>query len=147
MYEELPRFMRTFGRETIGGLPLNLLNAGGVVVGLTLGRWIGAALRLPGLLFLLATVAMIALGVVLTADYRGTLIVARAFLHARFTLHDLLGGRTVDGRLWGDVRGADEDDALGLVPLLADTPADPYRDRDTPADPGNDRDPRGREVR
>ena len=115
-YHELPRFMRTFGRETIGGVPLTILNADGVVAGFSLGRWVGQALHLPALLFVLTTGALVVLGVVLTSDYRGGLVAGRVFLLMRFWVRDLLGGSAIDGQRWVD--GVDDADADALLDLV-----------------------------
>jgi hypothetical protein len=112
MYQHLPRFMRTFGRETIGGLPLTTLNAAAMLLGLSVGRQLGAALGLPGWLFVLQTLGWIGLGVILTAEYRGLFVVRRAMLRAAYLRRVLTRRRTLDASAW-------------IILPLADDAADP----------------------
>ena len=115
MYQHLPRFMRTFGRETIGGLPLTTLNAAAMLLGLSVGRQVGAALGLPGWLFVLQTLAWIGLGVILTYEYRGLFVVRRALLRAAYLRRTLTRRRTIDASAW-IVVVAQEDDATPRLP-------------------------------
>ena len=115
MYQHLPRFMRTFGRETIGGLPLTTLNAAAMLLGLSLGRQVGAALGLPGWLFVLQTLGWIGLGVILTYEYRGLFVVRRALLRAAYLRRTLTRRRTIDASAW-IVVVEQEDDATPRLP-------------------------------
>ena len=115
MYQHLPRFMRTFGRETIGGLPLTTLNAAAMLLGLSVGRQVGAALGLPGWLFVLQTLGWIGLGVILTYEYRGLFVVRRALLRAAYLRRTLTRRRTIDASAWIIVV-EQEDDATPLLP-------------------------------
>ena len=115
MYQHLPRFMRTFGRETIGGLPLTTLNAAAMLLGLSVGRQVGAALGLPGWLFVLQTLGWIGLGVILTYEYRGLFVVRRALLHAAYLRRTLTRRRTIDASAW-IVVVEQEDDATPRLP-------------------------------
>ncbi len=115
MYQHLPRFMRTFGRETIGGLPLTTLNAAAMLLGLSVGRQVGAALGLPGWLFVLQTLGWIGLGVILTYEYRGLFVVRRALLRAAYLRRTLTRRRTIDASAW-IVVVEQEDDATPRLP-------------------------------
>ena len=115
MYQHLPRFMRTFGRETIGGLPLTTLNAAAILLGLSVGRQVGAALGLPGWLFVLQTLGWIGLGVILTYEYRGLFVVRRALLRAAYLRRALTRRRTIDASAWIIVV-EQEDDATPRLP-------------------------------
>ncbi len=115
MYQHLPRFMRTFGRETIGGLPLTTLNAAAMLLGLSVGRQVGAALGLPGWLFVLQTLGWIGLGVILTYEYRGLFVVRRALLRAAYLRRALTRRRTIDASAW-IVVVEQEDDATPRLP-------------------------------
>src|SRR5919202_1708453 len=115
MYQHLPRFMRTFGRETIGGLPLTTLNAAAMLLGLSLGRQLGAALGLPGWLFVLQTLGGMVRGVILTYEYRGLFVVRRAILHAAYARRAITRRRTIDASAW-IVIPLDDDAADPLLP-------------------------------
>jgi hypothetical protein len=114
MYQQLPRFVRTFGRETIGAVPLTTLNAAAMLLGLSLGRQLGAALQLPGWLFVLQTGGWMLLGVLLTYEYHGLFILRRLLLRGAFYRRVLTHRRTIDAAGWTVIPHAD--DAAG--PLL-----------------------------
>jgi hypothetical protein len=59
---------------------------------------------------------MVALDLVLTADYRGMLVAGRAFLLVRFWVRAPMGGNTIDGCRWFE--GGDEDDGEMLPELF-----------------------------
>jgi hypothetical protein len=114
MYHHLPRFMRTFGRETILGLPLTLLNVVAILVGLSVGRSVGPALHLPGLLFLGQTILWMVLGVIVTYEYHGLFVMHRLFLAAQYQRRVILRRRTVNASGWA-VR-VEQDDDTPLLP-------------------------------
>ena len=112
MYQHLPRFVRTFGRETIMGLPLTMLNVVAILVGLSIGRSVGPALHLPALLILLQTLGWMALGVVVTYEHRGLFVMHRLFLTAQYQRRVITRRRTVNAARWTVLVEQADDPAL-----------------------------------
>ena len=112
MYQHLPRFMRTFGRETIFGLPLTLLNVIAILVGLSVGRTVGPALHLPGLLFLGQTIGWMALGVVMTYEQHGLFVIHRLWLLLQYQRRVITRRRTVNASRFAVLVEQDDDTAL-----------------------------------
>jgi hypothetical protein len=78
-------------------------------------RQVGAALGLPGWLFVLQTLGWIGLGVILTYEYRGLFVVRRALLRAAYLRRTLTRRRTIDASAW-IVVVEQEDDATPRLP-------------------------------
>ena len=100
MYHHLPRFVRTFGRETVSNVPVTTLNGLGFMIGLFIGRGIGGTFDLPPWLYLLETVLCSVLGVVLTYDQHEMLVMQRVTLLLAYYRRKLFRQRTADVSAW-----------------------------------------------
>jgi hypothetical protein len=94
MYHELEQFLGR-GEEKAVWL-LSVKNIGGLIGGGILGQRLGTALFGSGALVLLCTVLGAVLGITLTFQHHGLLILRRLVIRARFYLQRAIRPRVVD---------------------------------------------------